>query len=930
MKKQNSFFNAFVSFFKSTVNQFSTFQLGITFLTVFLLSTTATWAANTVDTYAPTGATQTWTCPAGVTSITVECWGGGGAGGGAKWTAGTNSALGGGGSGGGYAKKVITVSPGTGYSLFVGAGGVSIVPTTDDVAAASGGASYFINATTVKANGGIGGKGRIITTGAASILGAGGVFVATGQAGTAPFYNGGDGSIASSSLGMSGGGGGSAGTTSSGNAGGNTLNGTATVAVTGGGTGGAPFNAVSRDGYAGGAPGGGGGGAKANSGTASRLGGDGGAGKITITYVNPVPVLTASATTLSGFSYLLGAGPSTSQQTNISATNLTGFPANLTVTAPIDYEVSLDNTTFTPSVSVPFTSATLASTPIYIRLLSGLTSGNYTAENVAISGGGLASAYNIACSGSVGGTYTWNGSGGVTNWNIATAWTPTRTTPTTLDQLTIDMGGSISLTNLPAAQTIAQLKVANNTTVELRATQATVITIAGATGTDLDVAAGSTLILGGGSAINLALSTGATGTIAGNVTFNGITSGTGVNHQITSPDVAGVTFASGAIMTAGANFTGVPFGTTPNGAVIFSTGSTYIHASGDTPFGGSNAVNVATFNIGSLYKFTGVVGTVGTVVTAKPAVAAKAYGNYEVNTTSIISNSNPAGNFSFENITVNGTSFAISGNTNGATATIKGNVSIGTGGGITFGLASAVSPVIFGGTLPQIITLTDNGFFTIGAGSVMSVNNDLTLDGDITLNGTVNVATGKPLTIATGKILTLGATATLNNSGILLNLGTLANSGTFTNTGFLVNVSSNDNAMGTVSGSVSGAADVTLLATAKSGYHFVNWTEAPTGEIGNVASFPVFTVTADRTLVANFSIGTGINSMESINTFVTVDGRILKLNGNINAVEVFSAQGKLIVSKTQNANTIALNANGIYFVKMYTTQGVNVQKVYIQ
>lgn len=59
---------------------------------------------------------DTWTCPTGVTSVTVECWGGGAAGG---------SGGGYGGGGGGYAKSIITVVPATVYNLYVGAGGNS-------------------------------------------------------------------------------------------------------------------------------------------------------------------------------------------------------------------------------------------------------------------------------------------------------------------------------------------------------------------------------------------------------------------------------------------------------------------------------------------------------------------------------------------------------------------------------------------------------------------------------------------------------------------------------------------------------------------------------------------------------------------------------------------------------------------------------------
>ena len=66
----------------------------------------------------------TWTCPTGVTSIQVECWGGGGAGGSASAATSTTPARSGGGGGAGsYVKKTIAVVPGIVYNLVVGLGG---------------------------------------------------------------------------------------------------------------------------------------------------------------------------------------------------------------------------------------------------------------------------------------------------------------------------------------------------------------------------------------------------------------------------------------------------------------------------------------------------------------------------------------------------------------------------------------------------------------------------------------------------------------------------------------------------------------------------------------------------------------------------------------------------------------------------------------
>jgi hypothetical protein len=114
----------------------------------------------------------------------------------------------------------------------------------------------------------------------------------------------------------------------------------------------------------------------------------------------PTPVLNVNSSTLSGFTYIIGSGPSLSQSYNLSGTNLTGFPGNILITAPTTYEVSTNNTTFTNSVNVAYTSTTLASTPIYVRLIAGLSINTYNSEIITNAGGG-ATTTNVTCNGSV-------------------------------------------------------------------------------------------------------------------------------------------------------------------------------------------------------------------------------------------------------------------------------------------------------------------------------------------------------------------------------------------------------------------------------------------------------------------------------------------------------------------------------------------------
>lgn len=215
--------------------------------------------------------TSTFIVPAGVTSLTIECWGAGGAGGG---TAGNATAAGGGGGGGGYSKNTIAVLSGSSIPYTIGAGGNGA--TTNG---ANGGATSL---STVAANGGFGGlQGN-------SNIGAG------GNGGNGTTYTGGKGAngILSTS---GGGGGGSAGSASNGNIATNDAGATAVTNGAAGGNGGVGYIFsffgllinVGNNGLSAANPGGGGGGA--DNGDFGFFGyyysgGDGGDGQIKITY----------------------------------------------------------------------------------------------------------------------------------------------------------------------------------------------------------------------------------------------------------------------------------------------------------------------------------------------------------------------------------------------------------------------------------------------------------------------------------------------------------------------------------------------------------------------------------------------------------------------------------------------------------------------
>jgi hypothetical protein len=200
------------------------------------------------QTFSATGAVQQFTVPAGVTSITVEAWGGGGRG-----SSGSNR--GGGGGGGGYSRSILSVTPGQTLNLYVGRGSTTTGAGED---------SYFINLTTLRARGG---------NSTDSNTGANGALIGVGDL-TYTGGRGADGVTGGSA--RSGGGGSSAG---NGNDGINATNQNGAIAPSGGGNGG---NGRVNDGSGspGNFPGGGGGGRYGNSGT----GGAGANGQIIVSW----------------------------------------------------------------------------------------------------------------------------------------------------------------------------------------------------------------------------------------------------------------------------------------------------------------------------------------------------------------------------------------------------------------------------------------------------------------------------------------------------------------------------------------------------------------------------------------------------------------------------------------------------------------------
>jgi len=92
------------------------------------------------------------------------------------------------------------------------------------------------------------------------------------------------------------------------------------------------------------------------------------------------PIISVTPTTLSGFTYMEGSGPSVSQSFTVEGVNLT---SDITITPPANYEISSDDVNFqSTAITLTQTAGSVASTTLYTRLEAGLSAGDYNGQQI--------------------------------------------------------------------------------------------------------------------------------------------------------------------------------------------------------------------------------------------------------------------------------------------------------------------------------------------------------------------------------------------------------------------------------------------------------------------------------------------------------------------------------------------------------------------
>lgn len=453
-------------------------------------------------------------------------------------------------------------------------------------------------------------------------------------------------------------------------------------------------------------------------------------------------------------------------------------------------------------------------------------------------------------------TYTCNQTSGTIQFDLATMWTPNRTTRRWDDILQLNNGSTVVLANF-RPDSLGGIRVTGNTDATFQGmgggaagaavagpTQAAKV-LDGDNGStrDLQVGSGSTLRLNGAAGVVFALVGGATGQVDGDVLFKATVAS--APHGIYAGTAGCLVYANGATasMIPASTGGGTSVGSAPadsaQGGAIFQSGSTWNQSAdkngnrsvgtGSAPFGGNIATQISTFQSGSNYV------NWGTLVD----ITGRTFANYTWK-----SNATPGtndtganpwtvnGNLTFAATGTVGSTFTWGGTAAGTPFTVGGNLVIESGTGATTFVDSATNGANCNLEIKGNVDIRDATKFTPNA----SANRVYLMDG--TSAQTANWA-GKTLTNLTlnnaagatlwGNVTATNLTATAGTLDTSTNTLTIATSGAIAG-GITVSSGGTLNA-GTVALSGAGTVNVNsggTLKTANTGSNAASGTRGTT------------------------------------------------------------------------------------------------------
>jgi hypothetical protein len=171
---------------------------------------------------------------------------------------------------------------------------------------------------------------------------------------------------------------------------------------------------------------------------------------VNVTVIQPPPTITLPGT-LVAVDTTYGTASPTPTSFQIGGSNLTGAPGNLTVTPPSGFEVSCTNNSgYGTNLSVLYSSGTLASTNVYVRLAATSAVGTYSG-NITVAGGGDSKSIATAAStvSKANATFT------VTPYNLTYDGNPKSATVSTITGVNGETGATVGSVTLSTTHTSA-------------------------------------------------------------------------------------------------------------------------------------------------------------------------------------------------------------------------------------------------------------------------------------------------------------------------------------------------------------------------------------------------------------------------------------------------------------------------------------------
>ena len=213
--------------------------------------------------------------------------------------------------------------------------------------------------------------------------------------------------------------------------------------------------------------------------------------------------------------------------------------------------------------------------------------------------------------------------------------------------------------------------------------------------------------------------------------------------------------------------------------------------------------------------------------------------------------------------------------------------------------------------------VTTAGSSTVTArGVCWSTSHNPTVSGNHTTNGTGTGSFTSNITGLTANTTYYVRAYAMNSAGTAYG-GEVSFTTSSTST-YTISVSANPNNGGSVTGggTYQQGQSCTVTATANSGYTFVNWTE--NGSVVSTNASYTFTVTGNRTLVANFSEQAPSTCTISVSSNPTNGGTILGggiyYYGVLCSLTADAATGYIFTSWTENGSVVSTNTNYTFTV----------------